>query len=131
MAGYAPCVRRFSGGPLLQITGVVLVKGKLKWLIPLLAVLALAGWWLIPHFSSEDKAYYVAVFCGIDHHETQRLLPQMQQIIEGSNSDYALQKITFKPALGRQVIDHWQQLSADEQRQAATDNLTCQQLLQR
>jgi hypothetical protein len=41
-------------------------------------VLALAGWWLIPHFSSEDKAYYVAVFCGIDHHDTQRLrrIPQ-------------------------------------------------------
>lgn len=108
-----------------------MVKGKLRWLVPLLAVLALAGWWLIPHFSSEDKAYYVAIFCGIDHHDNSRLLPQMQQIIEGSNSDYALQKITFKPALAGQVIDHWQQLSAAEQRQAATDNLACQQLLKR
>lgn len=105
------------------------MKAKLKGMIPLLAVLALAGWWLMPHFSSEDKAYYVAVFCGIDHHDQQQFIPQMQQIVEGSNSDYALQKITFKPALARQVIHDWQQLSPDAQRQAAADHLICQQRL--
>ena len=108
-----------------------MVKGKLKWMVAALLGLALVCWWLIPHFSSEDKAYYVAVFCGIDHHDEQQFMPQMQQIIEGSNSDYALQKITFKPALGRQVIQHWQHLTPEEQRQAANDNLACQQLLKR
>jgi len=105
------------------------MKAKLKWMIPLLAVLALAAWQLIPHFSSEDKAYYVAVFCGIDHHDEQQFIPQMQQIIEGSNSDYALQKITFKPALARQVIHDWQQLPPDAQQQATGNPLACQQRL--
>lgn len=104
---------------------------KVKYILPLLLILALAGWWLIPHDSDEDKAYYVAVFCAIDHHSAQPLDQQMQNVIEGGNSDYALQKTAYKPGLGRSVIARWQQLTPDEQQRAAQDNDICQQLLTR
>jgi hypothetical protein len=55
----------------------------------------------------------------------------MQNVIEGGNSDYALQKITYKPGLGRSVIARWQQLTPDEQQRAVQDNLACQQMLKR
>ena len=55
----------------------------------------------------------------------------MQNVIEGGNSDYALQKMAYKPGLGRSVIARWQQLTPDEQQRAAQDNLLCQQLLKR
>lgn len=104
---------------------------KVKILLPLLLILAAAGWWLIPHDSEEDKAYYVAVFCAIDHRDEQQFAQQMQNVIEGGNSDYALQKISYKPSLGRRVIGHWHDLTPAEQQQAAQDNLLCQQLLKR
>ena len=104
---------------------------KVKYILPLLLILALAGWWFIPHDSEEDKAYYVAVFCAVDHDSKQPLDQQMQNVIEGGNSDYALQKMAYKPGLGRSVITRWQQLTPDEQQRAAQDNLLCQQLLKR
>jgi len=104
---------------------------KVKYILPLLLILALAGWWLIPHDSEEDKAYYVAVFCAIDHHSAQPLDTQMRNVIEGGNSDYALQKITYKSALGDRVIGRWHQLRTDDQQRAAQDNAACQQLLTR
>ncbi|MGK3142165.1 hypothetical protein [Pantoea sp. C2G6] len=104
---------------------------KVKFLLPLLLIIAAAAWWFIPHYSDEDKAYYVAVFCAIDHQDEQQFIQQMQNVIEGGNSDYALQKIRFKPGLGRKVVGDWQQLTPDEQQRAAQDNLACQQLLTR
>ncbi|KAA5923458.1 hypothetical protein F3I54_16240 [Pantoea sp. VH_18] len=81
--------------------------------------------------SEEDKAYYVAVFCAIDHHGQQPFDQQMRNVIEGGNSDYALQKIAYKPRLGRSVIGRWEQLTNDEQQRATQDNMVCQQLLKR
>lgn len=104
---------------------------KVKYILPLLLILALAAWWFILHDSEEDKAYYVAVFCAIDRDSKRSLDQQMQNVIEGGNSDYALQKITYKPGLGRSVIGRWQQLTPDEQQRAAQDNLACQQMLKR
>jgi len=104
---------------------------KVKYILPLLLILTLAAWWFIPHDSEEDKAYYVAVLCAIDHDSKQPLDQQMRNVIEGGNSDYALQKIAYKPRLGRSVIARWEQLKADEQQRAAQDNLLCQQLLKR
>lgn len=104
---------------------------KVKFILPLLLILALATWWFIPHDSEEDKAYYVAVFCAIDHHGQQPFDQQMRNVIEGGNSDYALQKIAYKPRLGRSVIGRWEQLTNDEQQRAAQDDHACQQLLKR
>ena len=61
----------------------------------------------------------------------QPLDQQMQNVIEGGNSDYALQKIAYKAGLGRSVISRWQQLTLDEQQRAAQDDHACQQLLKR
>ena len=71
------------------------------------------------------------MLCAIDHDSKQPLDQQMRNVIEGGNSDYALQKIAYKPRLGRSVIARWEQLKADEQQRAAQDNLLCQQLLKR
>ena len=71
------------------------------------------------------------MLCAIDHDSKQPLDQQMQNVIEGGNSDYALQKMAYKPGLGRSVITRWQQLTPDEQQRAAQDNLLCQQLLKR
>lgn len=104
---------------------------KVKYILPLLLMLALAAWWFIPHDSEEDRAYYAAVFCAIDHDSGQPPDQQMKNVIEGGNSDYALQKIAYKPGLGRSVIARWQQLTPDEQQRAVQDNLACQQMLKR
>jgi len=104
---------------------------KLKFILPLLLILAAAVWWLMPHESDEETAYYIAVFCAISHQDEQQLAPQMQKVIEGSNSDYALQKNSYKPALGSSVIGRWQQLTPDAKQRAAEDSAACQELLKR
>jgi len=127
VAGYAPSVWPHPAD--IVCTQPVFDMTKVKFLLPLLLILAGVGWWFFPHFSDEDQAYYTAVFCAIDHHDEKQFSQQMQNIIEGSNSDYALQKIAYKPALGRRVMSEWQHLTPAEKQQAAQDNVACQQLL--
>ena len=104
---------------------------KLRLVIPALACLILLINALLPHISAEDKAYYVSVFCAIDHDDPQQFARDMQSVIEGGNSDYALQKIHYIPALGERVIESWQQLNMQKQRQARQDNQSCRQILAR
>ncbi|MGD9427082.1 hypothetical protein ACLHDD_18700 [Pantoea sp. NSTU24] len=104
---------------------------KLKIILPLLLILVLAAWSFFPHDSEEDKAYYVAVFCAVDHHDNQTADQQMRNVIEGGNSDYALQKIHYKSSLGRRIISRWQDLTPDEQQRAMQDNSACRQLMNR
>ena len=65
---------------------------KLLFIIPLLALTVLLVWWFTPHYTEEDEAYYRAVFCVIDHDDSRQFLHDMQNIVEGGNSDYALHK---------------------------------------
>nr|VXZ92201.1 Uncharacterised protein [Klebsiella pneumoniae] len=57
-----------------------------------------------PHYTEEDEAYYRAVFCIIDHDDSRQFLHDMQNIVEG-NSDYALHKTHYLPALGQRMLD--------------------------
>ncbi|STU90117.1 Uncharacterised protein [Klebsiella pneumoniae] len=84
---------------------------KLSLIIPLLALIALLIWWFTPHYTEEDEAYYRAVFCIIDHDDSRQFLHDMQNIVEGGNSDYALHKTHYLPALGQRMLDTWRQLS--------------------
>ena len=86
---------------------------KLSLIIPLLALIALLVWWFTPHYTEEDEAYYRAVFCIIDHDDSRQFLHDMQNIVEGGNSDYALHKTHYLPALGQRMLDTWRQ---DKQR---------------
>ncbi|WP_312239878.1 hypothetical protein [Pantoea sp.] len=104
---------------------------KLRLAIPALVCITFLIYWFMPHYSAEDKAYYVSVFCAIDHQDPQHFQNDMQRVIEGGNSDYALQKIHYIPALGKQVTERWQQLSAQERLKAGEDNHACQQMLKR
>jgi len=101
-----------------------------KYLFPLFIILIAAAWyWLTPHYSKEDEAWYISVFCAIHHDDSRRFVADMRTVIEGGNSDYALQKIHFQPRLGQHVADAWQTLSAEQKTQASADAAQCRDLL--
>ncbi|HCR59283.1 MAG TPA: hypothetical protein DIW62_16780 [Raoultella sp.] len=102
---------------------------KLRFIVPLLALAALVVWWFTPRYSEEDEAYYRSVFCLIDHHDSRAFLHDMESVVEGGNSDYALHKIRYIPALGEKMRQTWQQLSPDEQRASREDRQHCYQLM--
>ena len=103
---------------------------RLKYLLTLIIILVAAAWyWLTPHYSKEDEAWYISVFCAIHHDDSRRFVADMRTVIEGGNSDYALQKIHFQPRLGQHVADAWQILSAGQKAQASADAAQCRALL--
>lgn len=102
---------------------------SLRVLIPLVAVALLLVWWLRPHYSDEDKAYYAAVFCSVNKASSGAPLSQMEQVIEGGNTDYALQKTHFSPSLAKAVIHAWGQLSEEEKQRAQQNPAACAPLL--
>ncbi|WAT01948.1 hypothetical protein [Rouxiella chamberiensis] len=102
---------------------------KPRFIIPLAVCAALLGWWLTPHYSKEDKAYYVSVFCAIHHDDSSRFEKDMQTVIDGGNSDYALQKINYNAALGSKVFDTWNRLSANEKQSVFSTADTCRTLM--
>lgn len=101
---------------------------KIKYLLPFLLIICAAVWWLMPHYSDEDKAYYIATFCTLTHDGRDNSPHAMQQIIEGGNSDYALQKIHFKSGLAGHLQTVWQDLAPQQQQQARQDALSCRQI---
>jgi len=103
---------------------------KIKFLLPLLLVISALVWWLMPHYSDEDKAYYIATFCTLTHDGRDNSAQAMQQIIEGGNSDYALQKIHFQSGLAEHLQTVWQDLSPQQQQQARQDAAETRQRLQ-
>ncbi|MCS5960068.1 hypothetical protein LNP74_07835 [Klebsiella pneumoniae subsp. pneumoniae] len=98
---------------------------KLSLIIPLLALIALLIWWFTPHYTEEDEAYYRAVFCIIDHDDSRQFLHDMQNIVEGGNSDYALRQNPLPSALGQRMLDTWRQLSPQEQQALRQDKQRC------
>ena len=98
---------------------------KPRFIIPLLACAALLLWWLMPHHSAEEDARYVAVFCTVDHEDSGRILPAMQKVIDGGNTDYALKKTPFDTALAERVIAAWDRLSPLEKAPALSDETQC------
>ncbi|AIX49612.1 MULTISPECIES: hypothetical protein [Pantoea] len=102
---------------------------KMKFLLPVLILLSAAVWWLMPHYDDEDKAYYIAVFCTLTHDGRDNSPQAMQQIIEGGNSDYALQKIRFQPGLATHLQQVWQDLALPQQQQARQEALRCRQIM--
>ena len=87
---------------------------KLKFLLPVIIAISALVWWLMPHYSDEDKDYYIAMFCTLTQDGRDNSAQAMQQIIEGSNSDYALQKIHFQSGLAEHLQTVWQDLSAGQ-----------------
>ncbi len=53
----------------------------------------------------------------------------MQNIVEGGNSDYALHKTHYLPALGQRMLDTWRQLSPQEQQVLRQDKQRCGEIL--
>lgn len=98
-------------------------------LVPLIVITALLLWWFIPHYSDEDKAYYVAVFCTINRDTADDPLVRMEQVIEGGNSDYALSKTHFSSALAKTVITGWARLGAQDKQYIQLKPDSCTQRL--
>ncbi|POT98470.1 MULTISPECIES: hypothetical protein [Enterobacteriaceae] len=91
---------------------------KSRTVILLIALVALLAWWLVPHYSDEDKAWYASVLCTVKSSSPAAGLTEMEQMIEGGNSDYALKKTHFSPSLGKKMLHAWEQLSDTEKQQA-------------
>ena len=102
---------------------------ELVFIAPLLALIALLIWWFTPRYAEEDVAYYRSVFCVIDHQDSRAFLRDMENMIEGGNSDYALHKTHYVPALGQRMLDTWQQLTPEEQKSISQDQQRCRQLM--
>lgn len=95
----------------------------------LCAVIAAVAWWLTPHYSEQDKAYYVSVFCTVRHDDSSRFEHDMRAVIEGGNSDYALKKTTYNPSLGDRIAASWQALPPADKQAAGQGNGRCQQIM--
>jgi len=102
---------------------------KRKFIIPAAIAIGGLGWWLIPHYNAEDEAYYISVLCAVSQQNEHQLHKDMQNVIEGSNSDYALQKILFIPALANRVINDWKTLTPEQKQQASHNSSQCTQLI--
>ncbi|WP_105607564.1 hypothetical protein [Cronobacter sakazakii] len=102
-----------------------------SFILPVVACAALAYWWLTPHFSHEDKAYYASVFCTIQTDKPDNWAASMENVIEGSNNDYALQRQHYSAALGREIISTWQGLDSTQRAALASNPQTCGQQLAR
>ena len=85
--------------------------------------------WFTPRYAEEDVAYYRSVFCVIDHQDSRAFLRDMENMIEGGNSDYALHKTHYVPALGQRMLDTWQQLTPEEQKSISQHQQRCRQLM--
>ena len=101
---------------------------KPKYLFIALAVLVAATWKLLPHDSEQDKAYYVSLYCLQPTDTPQQALARMQQTIENNNQDYALKKRHFSASQAQLVLNEWQRLTPEQQRQAQQRE-SCTQLL--
>lgn len=102
---------------------------KLRFIIPLLALISAVAYWLTPHYSEEEESYYRAVFCTIDHDDPQKFARDMENIIEGGNSDYALHKNHYISALGERMIDTWTSLNAQQQAGIKEDQKRCREIM--
>lgn len=104
-------------------------KVKPLTVILLVAVIALLAWWLVPHYSDEDKAWYASVLCTVKSSSPTAGLTEMEQMIVGGNSDYALKKTHFSSSLGKEMLHAWAQLSAAEKQHAVDTPKSCSELL--
>ena len=91
---------------------------KLKVILPVMIVLCAVFWWLIPHFTDQDKAYYVSLYCLQPTGSEQQIQARMEQNVENNNQDYALKKRHFSPLLAKRVQDAWDRLTPEQQQQA-------------
>lgn len=101
---------------------------KLAFIAPLLALIALLIWWFMPRYAEEDVAYYRSVFCVIDHQDSRAFLRDMENMIEGGNSDYALHKTHYVPALGQRMLDT-AAVDAGRAEKYQPDQQRCRQLM--
>ncbi len=101
---------------------------KLKIIIPVLMLACIAIWWFTPHFSDEDKAYYIAVYCLKPGQNDAQALQRIERMIEGNNQDYALKKRHYQAKLAEHTLEAWHSLDTEQAKQAhqTTD---CRRLL--
>ncbi|MBT0727785.1 hypothetical protein [Rosenbergiella australiborealis] len=104
---------------------------KLKVIVPVVAVVCAAVWWFMPHYSNQEKAYYVSLYCLQPTGSDQQILARMQQTVENNNQDYALKKRHFIPELAHYVIETSHHLTPVEQQRAQQSEACSQLLLER
>ncbi|MDV5356563.1 hypothetical protein HF650_11000 [Kosakonia sp. SMBL-WEM22] len=101
----------------------------LRFIIPLVALVGAVAFWLTPHYSEEEKGYYRSVFCAIDHTDPQVFLRDMEKMVEDGNSGYALRKNHYIPALGEQMVNSWNKLSAQQKAAINQHQQLCREII--
>lgn len=101
-----------------------------KWAgLLLLGVLGVMTWRYVTYVDPEDQAYYTGILCSVVAQPGDNHAQKMRNIVEGSNNDYALQRIKFNQAAADKVIKIWEKLPAAEQSQLSHDTNACQRAL--
>ncbi|EPC4333586.1 hypothetical protein ACRZTK_004175 [Enterobacter asburiae] len=98
---------------------------KLYFALPIVAMAGGAVFWFQPHYSAEEESYYRSVFCTIDHNDQEMFLPDMEKLVEGGNSGYALHQYHYIPELGEKMFKTWKELSIQEKNALREDPQQC------
>ena len=94
-----------------------------------LSVLGVITWRYVNYVDPEDQNYYAAILCGVVGDQRGNYPEKMRNIIEGSNNDYALQRIRFNRTAADQAIKAWEKLPESDRSNLAQDTNACQQAL--
>lgn len=102
---------------------------KLYFALPIVAMAGAVVFWLQPHYSTEEESYYRSVFCTIDHNDQEMFLRDMEKLVEGGNSEYALRQYHYIPELGEKMFNTWKKLSIQEKNALREDPQKCLAIL--
>lgn len=101
-----------------------------KWIgLLLVGVLGVMTWRYVTYVDPEDQAYYAGILCSVVAQQSDNYAQRMRSIVEGSNNDYALQRIKFNQTAADKVINIWQKLPAADQSKLSQDTNVCQHAL--
>lgn len=95
----------------------------------LLGVLGAITWRYVTYVDPEDQAYYTGVLCSVVAQQSDNYTERMRNIVEGSNNDYALQRIKFNQTAADKVIKSWEKLPTADKNKLAQDTNACQHAL--
>lgn len=101
-----------------------------KWIVLLLlGVTGVMTWRYLTHVDPDDQDYYSAILCGVVGKQNDNYAASMRNIIEGSNNEYALQRIRFNHIAADRAINAWETVPDAEKSTLAQDTNACQHAL--
>ncbi|MGD8106986.1 hypothetical protein ACQE32_10075 [Pantoea sp. FN0302] len=101
-----------------------------KWIaLLLLGVAGVMTWRYLTYVDPDDQDYYSGILCGVVGKQNDNYAASMRNIIEGSNNEYALQRIRFNHIAADRAINAWETVPDAEKIKLAQDTNACQHAL--